>query len=117
MTDAEWAEFMARLAASFEGEVAHDREHELRRYVGRVPFELACRALEHLITGGQIGPGHTPPPPRVFTPTPSELVAALRHVTGGGWPLRVALSGLTSDELAAQLNGERGLTALPGGPS
>lgn len=123
MNDAEWAEFAGRVEATFRGGLPDDREHELRRHVGRVPFDVACRALERLVVGEASGHG-IPTPPQVFVPTPAELVAAVRRVTGGGWAFRVAMSGLTSDELQRQLAdawaAERGipvspLRALPGG--
>lgn len=94
MTAAEWAEFAGRVEATFRGGLEDDREHELRRHFERVPFDVAVRAIATLVADEQI-----------FVPTPGEFRRALRRTVGDGWPLRVALSGLTSDELLAQIYG------------
>lgn len=101
MTDGEWGLFVAEILATFSGDLDDAREAALRHHFGAAPFDVSRRAIERLVDTGH-----------KFVPVPGEMVAAFRFVTGSRWALRVALSGVSSDELAARetarhLGGER----------
>lgn len=88
--------FMLQIGGTFEGEILPEREAALKAFFGKVPLSWANRVMQRMVMDG-----------RKFVPSPGELVASLRRVTGDDWTFRCALAGESSEEHRARLNAER----------